>query len=218
MYDNDINKIESDVEKFTKKIQSINLKDDVYQLKSEIERLDQMSNDLNDRLEETTNELSESDSNKSPLLGKLSQIKTDFEIALNKFKTIKKSWKFQYDKENYRQGEITGYEKKKIERDIIMETHKETDFQGDIINSIGKHIKNTNEDFGEINSELKDQGEQINNIHEKTNNMTGQVINIDKVMTQIERRRVCAKVIGIIGIIVVALADISLLVVKLVKR
>ena len=113
MYDNDINKIESDVEKFTKKIQSINLKDDVYQLKSEIERLDQMSNDLNDRLEETTNELSESDSNKSPLLGKLSQIKTDFEIALNKFKTIKKSWKFQYDKEKYRQGEITGYEKKK---------------------------------------------------------------------------------------------------------
>ena len=42
--------------------------------------------------------------------------------------------------------------------------------------------------------------------------------NFENTMTKMERRQTCAKVIGAIGIVVIGLADIALLIAKLVGR
>ena len=41
---------------------------------------------------------------------------------------------------------------------MILEQHKETDYQGDIINSIASNIKDTNRNLEGIKTELKNQG------------------------------------------------------------
>ena len=70
------------------------------------------------------------------------------------------------------------------------------------IKDIVQHIKYIRNLVG-INSELKQQGEKMNNIQEKTTNMHGQVKNTENVMTKIEWRQKCAKIAGLIAIIVV---------------
>ena len=96
-----------------------------------------------------------------------------------------------------------------------MDQHKETDYQGEVIKSIGENIIGANKNLVGINSELKQQGEKMNNIQEKTTNMHGKVKNTDSVMSKIEWRQKCAKVVGLIAIIVVGLADIAILIIKL---
>ena len=100
---------------------------------------------------------------------------------------------------------------------MIIENHKITDYQGDMINSISKDVKGANQNLVEINEELKNQGDQIINIHDKTNDIAGKVGHTEKVMSAMERRKVCAKVIGTIGIILAGLADIALFIVKLIQ-
>ena len=98
MDESEIKKISNDVAKFAKKVNNINLNDDPFQLKSEIEDLEGQYNELNSNIEEDDNDLKESsDSNTKPLINKLSQIRTDLEIAKNKMNEKKNSWKNRYN-------------------------------------------------------------------------------------------------------------------------
>ena len=219
MFDSDIKSLGYDVEKFVKKVNNINLDDDVYQLKDEFEKLDATYDDLINKMEDYDNDLKESSgSNTKPLINKISQYRSDVEIAKNKLNEKKNSWKTQYNLEQLKEGNLTGYEKKKAERDIIMDQHKETDFQGELIIGIGEKIKGANKNLEGINTELKQQGEQIVNVKGTTANISSKVSTTDRVMTKMERRQTCGKVVGIIGIVVVGLADIALLVIKIATR
>ena len=219
MYDSDIKSLANEVERFEKKVNNINLNDDPYQIKAEIEELETKYEDLNTKIEDTDTDLKDSsDSNSKPLLNKLSQFRTDLEIAKNKLNEKKNAWKTSYNMELLKGGQLSGYEKVKAERDIIMDQHKETDYQGDMIKDIGDDIKAANKNLEGINSELKDQGERINNVQGTAMNIKGKVATTEKVMSQIEFRNKCAKVIGAIGIIVVGLADIFFLIFKLTSR
>ena len=215
MYDGDIEDISRDVEKFTKLVNNINTDDDTYQVKSQIENLESMYDTINRNIEDCDSDINSSNSNKKPLLNKLSEYKSDLEIAKNKLNEKKNSWQTQHNLELLKDGQLTGYEKVKAERDIIMDQHKETDYQGEIIKGIGEQIIGANQNLVGINSELKQQGEKMNNIQEKTTNMHGQVKNTEYVMTKIEWRQKCAKIAGLIAIIVVGLADIAILIIKL---
>ena len=219
MFDSDIKTIGNSVEKFVKKVNNLNVNDDVYQIKNDIEELEGMYNDLNSQMDDCDNDLKDSsDSNTKPLINKLTQFRTDLDIAKNKLNSKKNSWQTNYNLEMLKEGKLSGYDKKKAERDIIIDQHKETDYQGDLIKGIGEHIKGSNQNMENINAELKQQGEQIINLQGTTTGISGKVSNTERVMTKIERRQVCGKVIGAIAIIVVGLADIAILVIKLVTR
>ena len=219
MFDSDIKAIGNNVEKFVKKVNNLNVNDDAYQLKNDIEELEGMYNDLNSQMEDCDNDLKDSsDSNTKPLINKLTQFKTDLDIAKNKLNNKKNAWQTNYNLELLKEGKLSGYDKKKAERDIIIDQHKETDFQGELIKGIGESIKGSNQNMENINAELKQQGEQIINLQGTTTGISGKVSNTERVMTKIERRQVCGKVIGAIAIIVVGLADIAILVIKLITR
>jgi chromosome segregation ATPase len=219
MFDSDIKTIGNSVEKFVKKVNNLNVNDDVYQIKNDIEELEGMYNDLNSQMDDCDNDLKDSsDSNTKPLINKLTQFRSDLDIAKNKLNSKKNSWQTNYNLEMLKEGKLSGYDKKKAERDIIIDQHKETDYQGDLIKGIGEHIKGSNQNMENINAELKQQGEQIINLQGTTTGISGKVSNTERVMTKIERRQVCGKVIGAIAIIVVGLADIAILVIKLVTR
>ena len=76
-----------------------------------------------------------------------------------------------------------------------------------------KMVLDANKNLEGINTELKQQGEQIVNVKGTTANISSKVSTTDRVMTKMERRQTCGKVVGIIGIVVVGLADIALLVI-----
>ena len=219
MFDSDIKAIGNNVEKFVKKVNNLNVNDDAYQLKNDIEELEGMYNEINSQMEDCDNDLKDSsDSNTKPLINKLTQFKTDLDIAKNKLNSKKNAWQTNYNLELLKEGKLSGYDKKKAERDIIIDQHKETDFQGELIKGIGESIKGSNQNMENINADLKQQGEQIINLQGTTTGISGKVSNTERVMTKIERRQVCGKVIGAIAIIVVGLADIAILVIKLITR
>ena len=116
------------------------------------------------------------------------------------------------------QGKLKGVERIKAQRDIIMDQHKEIDYQGEIINGIGANVREANNNLTNINKELNNQGNSINNIQEKINNTENTTDKTGHIMSQIEKRAYYAKIAGIIAIIVLGIADIIILIVKLVKK
>ena len=71
MFDSDVKDIGYDVEKLVKRVNNLNINDDVYQVKDEIEQLEQMYNDLSNKMDDCDNDLKESsDSNTKPLINK----------------------------------------------------------------------------------------------------------------------------------------------------
>ena len=218
MDDDDINSISRDVEKFTRLVNNISTDDDTYQVKSQIEELEKMYEGINTNMDEFDEDLYSSESNKKPLINKLTQFKSDLEIAKNKLNEKKNVWQNHHNFELLKEGQLTGYEKVKAERDIIMDQHKETDYQGELIKNIGQNVLSANKNLEGINQELNQQGDKIINVQEKTNNMEGTVNQTGNVMSKIEWRHKCQKVAGLIAIIVVGLADIAILIIKLVKK
>ena len=148
-------------------------------------------------------------SNKKPLLGKLNQYKSDLEIAKNKLNEKKNRWKTLYNIELLKEGKLTGADKIKTERDMILDQHKETDYQGNIIESIASNVKDTNRNLEGINTELKEQGEQIARVQDHAQGAESEVKQTEKIMTKMERRQKCMKVVGGIAVIVFALFDLG---------
>ena len=221
MVDNDtIKNLGSDVQRFDRRVGSINLQDDAYRNKQEFEDLENMYKKLCSKLDECDNDdIQDSSftSNKKPLLSKLNQYKSDLEIAKNKLNEKKNKWKTAYNIELLKEGKLTGADKIKTERDMIMDQHKETDYQGDIIGSIATNIKGANRNLEGINEELKNQGDQMNRIHDHAMNAETEVKQTEKIMTKMERRQKCMKIIGGFAVIIFGIFDIFWLIFWLIK-
>ena len=215
MYDVDINSIIKEVKDFSKKVNNINTDGDLNEVKVRMDELEDEYNELIKNMDECESDLSEN--NSSSLLNKLSQYKEDLEIARKKLLQKKETWQTKNSYELLKQGQLTGYEKVKAERDVIMEGHKKVDNQGLMVNDIGKLVKDSNKNLSNINNDLNNQGQRINNIQVKTTNMDNTADKTSKIMSKIEKRERTSKVVGIIAIIVVGLADIGILVGKLIK-
>ena len=215
MYDVDINSIIKEVKDFSKKVNNINTDGDLNEVKVRMDELEDEYNELIKNMDECESDLSEN--NSSSLLNKLSQYKEDLEIARKKLLQKKETWQTKNSYELLKQGQLTGYEKVKAERDVIMDGHKEIDNQGLLVNDIGKLGKDSNKNLSNINNDLNNQGQRINNIQVKTTNMDNTADKTSKIMDKIEKRERTSKIVGIIAIIVVGLADIGILVGKLIK-
>ena len=221
MVDNDdIKDIGSDVEKFDRRVSSINIEADLYRNKQEFEDLERWYQKLSSKIEECDNDIQDSSitSNKKPLINKLNQYKSGLDIAKNKLNEKKNRWKTQYNIELLKEGKLTGAEKIKTQRNMILEQHKETDYQGNIIDSIASNIKDTNRNLEGINTELKGQGDQMNRIHDHAMNADTQVKQTEKIMTKMERRQKWMKVIGGIAVVIFGIFDIVWLIFWIIRR
>ena len=221
MVDNDtIKNLGSDVQRFDRRVASINLQDDAYRNKQEFEDLENMYKKLYSKLDECDADIQDSSftSNKKPLLSKLNQYKSDLEIAKNKLNEKKNRWKTAYNMELLKEGKLTGADKIKTERDMIIDQHKETDYQGEIIGSIASNIKGANRNLEGINEELKNQGDQMNRIHDHAMNAETEVKQTEKIMTKMERRQKCMKVVGGCAVVFFGIFDIFWLVFWLIHK
>ena len=215
MVDNEsIKDLGFDIESFDRKVNNVNLKEDIYKNKRVIEELENTCKNLYNRIEDYDNDINDSSmtSNKRPLLNKLGNLRNDLDIAKNKLNEKKNRWSMEYNKELLLQGNLTGADKIKTERQMILDQHKETDHQGEMINSIASNIKDTNKNLVGINTELKSQGETMNRIQAHVVNAESEVKQTEKTMGKMERRQRCMKCVGGLAVIVVALLDIALLI------
>ena len=210
----DLKSLSNDIERLKARIERLDENGDVYQNKNDIETYEKNYN----RLCEKLNDITEGDSNlEKPLISKVNQCKSDLEIISNLLNRKKEAIKKKYNIELLKGGELSGADKIKTERDMIMDQHKETDYQGNMIDSIASNIKSANNNLTNINTELKNQGEQMNRIHDHVANAESEVKQAEKIMTRMERRQKCMKIVGGCAVVILGIFDVFWLVFWLIK-
>ena len=210
----DLKTLGNDIERLKNKIDRLDENGDVYQTKNDIETYEKNYN----RLSEKLNDITEGESNlEKPLISKVNQMKSDLEIILNLINRKKEAIKRKYNIELLKNGELTGADKIKTERDMIMDQHKETDFQGNMIDSIASNVKSANNNLVNINTELKNQGEQMNRIQDHVANAESEVKQTEKIMTRMERRQKCMKIVGGFAVVILGIFDLVWLIFWVIK-
>ena len=210
----DLKSLSNDIERLKARIERLDENGDVYQNKNDIETYEKNYN----RLYEKLNDITEGDSNlEKPLISKVNQCKSDLEIISNLLNRKKEAIKKKYNIELLKGGELSGADKVKTERDMIMDQHKETDYQGNMIDSIASNIKSANNNLVNINTELKNQGEQMNRIQDHVANAESEVKQTEKIMTGMERRQKCMKIVGGCAVVILGIFDVFWLVFWLIK-
>ena len=220
MVDSDVKSLGIQVEQLDKRVNNLNTEGDVYQNEREIKELESILSKLNKDIEECDGDVQDSSnhSNRKPLLSKLNQYRNDLDIARNKLNQKKNIWKNAKNIELLKEGKLTGSDKIKTERDMLMGQHKETDYQGEIIDSIASNIKGANTNLVGINTELKNQGEQMNRIQDHALNAEAEVKQTEKIMTKMERRQKCMKIIGGLAVVVFGIFDVFWLIFFIIKK
>ena len=105
-------------------------------------------------------------------------------------------------------------EEAEAERDMAIDLHKKTDFQGDVINDIGKDIRGANANLQEIGTEVEKQGKQIDRIDDKLHAGQAQVRATDKEAQAMIRRAKCQKALLWLTNILIFIAIIIIIIIK----
>ena len=161
------------------------------------------------RITRLREDLDEQPENERPLMNKLKSITND----MDKFKRKIDEKNNKLDKlkrENkYFEGELEGVEKKKAEREILLDQHKDIDNQGELIDSIQQNVKAAGSNLYNMNNVLDEQGQQMDRIHDTVLNTNEQIKKTGHVMSKIEWRNQCMKVSTLIAVIVVGIFDVG---------
>ena len=208
--DKEIKKIQLDLDELLLSVDNIDDKEeDIYNLERNIQELNANYDKIDDRYSRLKEEVEEQDDTEVPLLNKLKTIKNDMnkykkrinekEEKLAKLKRISK----------YYEGELEGADKKKAEREILLENQKQVDNQGLIIDSIQEKVKAVGTNLNNINTELDSQGEKINRIQDKVIETENEIKKTSRVMGKIERRHNCMKILSLIFLIIFGLFDVA---------
>ena len=212
--------INSSIEKLNNRLNSFNPSEGTYENENKVKEIEQMISNIENQIEELDIEINDDQklSNQRPLINQMNKVKEELQISKNKFKRKKEAFKSAQNIELLKEGKLTGADKTKAERDMIIDLNKETDLQGKIIESIGDNIKDANRNLVNINDELQNQGDQINRINDHVQNANQEVKQTNKIMTNMEKRGACLKALGIITIIIFTLFNLSLLTYKIINR
>lgn len=211
--------IDSSIEKLNNRLNSFNPSEGTYENENKVKEIEQMISNIENQIEELDIEINDDQklSSQRPLINKMNKVKEELEISKNKFKRKKEAFKSAQNIELLKEGKLTGADKTKAERDMIIDLNKETDLQGNIIESIGNNIKDANRNLVNINDELHSQGDQINRINDHVQNANQEVKATNKIMTNMEKRAACMKVLGIITIIIFTIFNLVLFTYKLIN-
>ena len=209
-----------------KEIKKIQL--DLDSLLNDIDGVEDTNNNNIDDMERNIQEFYE---NYESIEGRISQLKENLEEEeedgqkplINKLKSITNDmdrFKKKLDQKNnklnklkresqYFKGELTGVEKKKAEKEIALGNIKKTNDQGEIINDIHLSVKQAGSNLLDINTELNKQGEVIDRVQDKVLDTKHDVGKTGKVMSKIEFRNQCMKVMTLIAVIIMGLFDVA---------
>ena len=219
MSDDDIKNFGYKVERIKNSIDSLNPGADVHETKLKIEELQSSLTKLEQEAEDLDSEIQDSLlSNKKPLISKLSQSKTYLDILKRRLNEKKSQWQTKYNIELLKAGQLQGADRMKTEKDMILEQHRETDIQGDMINEIANNVKGANENLVGINSELRNQGEQIQRIHNTALDAQKDVNQADKQINQMTKRQKCMKIAAGLAIVLMAILDVFLVIFMVFKK
>ena len=106
----------------------------------------------------------------------------------------------------------------KATRNAIIDSHKRTDYQGDLIDAIGKDLIETNNNLNHVNVEVKKQGEQIENIHKNVLETGASVKKADKTIGVMSRRNICHKILLHFLAVLLFIAIITVFIIKRLQR
>ena len=207
--DREIKKLQSELDSLLEKIDVVkDTNDDIDNMERNINEINRNYEDLEERiarLKEMKDD-EETDGQK-PLIDKLNIITKDMDNIKKKLDEKTNKLDKLKRKNKYFEGELTGTEKKKAEREIVLDNCKEVDNQGLIINDIHLNIQQTGDHLVDINNELNDQGEIIDRVHGKVLDTKEKIGKTGKVMSKIEFRNQCMKVVTLIAVIVIGIFD-----------
>ena len=205
--DKEIRSIQLDLDKLLLNIDNVVDNQNIDNMERDLQELNENYESIDNRVSRLKEDLEEQPENERPLLNKLKSITND----MDKFKRKIDEKNSKLDKlkraNRYFDGELEGVEKKKAKREIVLDQHKEIDNQGDLINSIHQNVKQAGNNLININNELDDQGQKMNRIHDVVLNTNEKIKKTGHVMTKIERRNQCMKVVTLIAVIVVGIFD-----------
>ena len=207
--DEEIKKIQLDLDDLLANIDNIDDNEDINNLERNIQDFNDNYQKIDNRISRIKEDLDEEPDIEKPLINKLKSISND----MDKFKRKLEEKNSQLDKKKrssqYFDGNLEGVEKKKAEREILLDQHKEIDNQGELIDSIHNNVKIAGSNLNNINNELDNQGERMDRIHEVVLNTNQKVKKTGKVMSSMERRSKCMKAIALIAIIILGAIDVG---------
>lgn len=211
MIEESIRKFGMELENITSAINNLDPSKDVYEVGNRIEELETFINNMKqeylDIEEEINDELSQS--NTKPLLNKLNIYKSELGVCENNFNKKKDQWDRANKINKFKRNELTGVERARAERDMLLDQHKETDLQGEIIDNICYNVKSANQNMIGINSSLDAQGEQINRIQQKVMDTEATVKQSNQTIDTMTRRHKCMKILTFIAIIIFGIFDLA---------
>ena len=208
-----------DIEKFERRVNNFNPNNNPNEGKREMDELEEMQRKLNDKIDELESDVNDSSNmgNKQPFLGKIRTYRNTMENIQDTLNSKRDKWQTAYNRELLIEGKLTGADKVEAERNMIMDEHKEVNYQGDLINNIASNIKGAGENMKNMVTELNDQGNQMERVQQHTENADKLVVDTNKMMSSMERRQACMKFGGIIAAVLMGIVDIALLVWKLTR-
>jgi chromosome segregation protein len=205
--DKEIRSIQLDLDKLLLNIDNANDNEDIDNMERNLQELNENYESIDNRISRLKEDLDEQPENERPLINKLNSISRDMEKFKKKIEEKNNKLDKLKRENKYFEGELEGVEKKKAEREIVLDQHKEIDNQGDLIDSIHQNVKAAGTNLHNMNNELEDQGQKMERIHETVLNTNEKIKQTGHVMTKIEWRNQCMKVTTLIAVIVVGLFD-----------
>ena len=205
--DKEIKKIQLDLDELLANIDNIDDNEDINNMERNIQDFHDNYENLDSRISRIKDEMDDEPDIEKPLINKLKSIAND----MDKFKRKLEEKNNKLDKlkrtSQYFDGNLEGVEKKKAEREILLDQHKEIDNQGELIDSIHNNVKVAGSNLNNINTELDNQGERMERIHDVVLNTNQKVKKTGKVLSTMERRSKCMKVVALFAIVLLAIVD-----------
>ena len=205
--DKEIKKIQLDLDELLANIDNIDDNEDINNMERNIQDFHDNYENLDSRISRIKDEMDDEPDIEKPLINKLKSIAND----MDKFKRKLEEKNNKLDKlkrtSQYFDGNLEGVEKKKAEREILLDQHKEIDNQGELIDSIHNNVKVAGSNLNNINTELDNQGERMERIHDVVLNTNQKVKKTGKVLSTMERRSKCMKVVTLFAIVLLAIVD-----------
>ena len=106
---------------------------------------------------------------------------------------------------------------KKLERDAIVDMDKKIDYQGELMNEIGKDLYSAHGNLTGIVKEVKSQGETIVRIKDNVQDAGTSVKRADKNITLMQRRSFCQKLLLHVVAVTLFLANAAIIIYKISK-
>lgn len=157
-------------------------------------------------------------SEQGPYRSKIKESRKEYDIKKRKINRYEEENTRNLNKQRLRNGELRGEEARKAERDMVIDIHKETDYQGDLIKDIHKDVKEMNQNLDAVNVAVDEQGQQIDRIHENVINSNQVVKKTDNVIREMSRRNFCVKLLLNGAVVLAGILIVVLIVMNIIKK